>query len=65
MTIGLQIALGSFVLGICSAIHIVILVITVALLGRMSQRFTLPHGASHWAFLTTIAFTIQRLVDML
>lgn len=56
MTIGMQLAIGSVLLGVCSALHIGILAGTIALLQRMGQKFGVPRKTRHWASLTLIAF---------
>ena len=56
MTIGMQIALGSLILGICSAIHIGILAIGVEILRRVGRRLLTPHKTGHWVLLTALAF---------
>lgn len=56
MTITTQIMFGSIVLGICSAIHIVILVWSVAWIKKTAQRFTGPRGNVRRAVLLGSAF---------
>lgn len=51
-----QIIMGSLLLLVCSAIHIVLLVSVIGFLGRMGGRPRRRSLPSHWMFPTTVAF---------
>jgi len=62
MTSTMQIIAGSFLLFICSAIHLVMLVATIRMMRNVGSRFTslvqdnTPGPDNHWGLLTAIAF---------
>ncbi len=56
-----QIAFGSLILGICSAIHISFLAGAISFLKRIGRRFESKNEPSHWVFLTTVAFIAVAL----
>lgn len=53
MSTTVQILLGSVILGLCSFLHIVILVTWVGMMRRLGTRFV---SFSHWGFVTGIGF---------
>lgn len=56
MTISLQIFLGSVFLGLCSMLHIVILIVTTRALKNLAGRLNAQHSAVHWGSLIVCAF---------
>ncbi|MGI9356583.1 MAG: potassium channel family protein [Rhizobiaceae bacterium] len=52
----MQIVTGSFLLLVCSALHIVLLVSVIGLLGRMGHRTNSRSLPRYWVFPTAIAF---------
>lgn len=56
MSLTFQILLGSGILGLCSAVDILVLILTVKALRRIGERFHRHSSETHWGSLMAVAF---------